>query len=219
MSTINESRDIKDITRVILRDYGQLFITQGEEESLRIEGQEEVVRTVVTYVNNGELVLDIQTGWFDKALNALTSTFEGQSLKYHLSVKKLEGIYISGAGRVKMQGLKTPSIYITLKGAGELILSDLEAGLIDVEMPGAGVISLSGKTDILQVAMKGAGSLDAPKLETREARVSMRGVGKASVWATQSLDATVDGVGAIDYYGNPQVRQNITGLGKVNKRG
>jgi len=218
MSNISENREISGVTRVVLRDYGQLFLTQGAEETLRIEGQEEVLRTVKTYVSEGELVLDIQTGWFDKTWNALTSAVEGQSLKYHLVVKKLEGIFVSGAGRVKMQGLKTESIYVTLKGAGEIVLSSLEAGLVDIDLPGAGIISLSGKTDILQVSMKGAGSFDAPRLESRDARVTLRGVGKASVWATNQLDATVDGVGAIEYYGDPTVRQNISGLGKVNHR-
>jgi hypothetical protein len=117
-----------------------------------------------------------------------------------------------------MTGLKSESLYLTLKGAGEVILTGLEVGLIDVDLPGAGRIALSGKTDRLNVSMKGAGSFDGPQLESREARVILRGVGKATVWATAQLDATVEGIGAIDYYGNPTVRQNVSGLGKVNAR-
>ena len=33
----------------------------------------------------------------------------------------------------------------------------------------------------------------------------------------KKLDATVEGIGAIDYYGNPVIRQNVSGLGKVNE--
>jgi len=210
-----ENREIQDVTRVMLKDYGQLFISQGEEESLRIEGDSDVLRTVKTWINDGELILDIDEGWFQKTWNAVASAIEGRSLKYYLMVKNLEGIFVQGAAQVKMQGLKTPSIYITLKGAGEIILADLEAGLTDIDLPGAGVVSVSGRTDRLQVSVRGAGSFDAPRLECRDAKVSLKGVGKASVWATGMLDALVDGVGAIEYYGEPQLRQKVSGLGKI----
>lgn len=218
MNFSTESREIKDVRRVLLKDYGHLFISQGEEESLRIEGEADVISTVKTFVREGELVLDIDTGWFDKTWSAVTSAVEGRVLKYHLMVKSLDGIFVQGAASVRMQGLKTESLYLTLKGAGEIVINGLTAGLIDADLPGAGRISLSGKTDRLVVNMKGAGSFDGPQLESREAKVVLRGVGKSTVWATAQLDATVEGVGAIDYYGNPVVRQNVSGLGKVNAR-
>jgi hypothetical protein len=221
MNTTNfstETREIKDVRRVLLKDYGHLFISQGEEESLRIEGEADVISTVKTFNREGELVLDIDAGWFDKTWSALSSAVEGRVLKYHLMVKNLDGIFVQGAASVKLQGLKTESLYLTLKGAGEIVLSGIEAGLIDVDLPGAGRIAVSGKTDRLNVSMKGAGSFDSPQLESREAKVTLRGVGKATVWCTAQLDATVEGIGAIDYYGNPVIRQNVSGLGKVNAR-
>jgi len=39
------------------------------------------------------------------------------------------------------------------------------------------------------------------------------------VWAIDSLDVTLSGIGSISYYGNPQVSQNISGLGSVNSKG
>jgi hypothetical protein len=221
MNTMNfstETRDIKDVRRVLLKDYGHLFISQGEEESLRIEGEQEVISTVKSIIREGELILDIDAGWFDKTWSAVTSAVEGRVLKYHLVVKNLDGIFVQGAASVKLQGLKAESLYITLKGAGEIVLGGLDVGLIDVDLPGAGRISLAGKTDRLNVSMKGAGSFDSPQLESREAKVALRGVGKATIWATAQLDATVEGIGAIDFYGNPAVRQNVSGLGKVNQR-
>jgi hypothetical protein len=218
MNFSTETREIKDVKRVLLKDYGHLFISQGEEESLRIEGEAEVISTVKTLIREGELVLDIDAGWFDKTWSAVTSAVEGRVLKYYLMVKSLDGIFVQGTASIKMQGLKTESLYLTLKGAGEIVINGLEAGLVDVDLPGAGRIALDGKTDRLTVSMKGAGSFDSPQLESREARVILRGVGKATVWATGQLDATVEGIGAIDYYGNPVVRQNVSGLGKVNAR-
>ena len=221
MATLNfvsENREIKDVRRITLKDYGHLFISQGNDESLRIEAEPEVLSTVNTRVRDGELILDIDNGWLGKAWSAVASAVEGRVLKYYLMVKSLDSIYVQGAATVKMQGLKTESLYITLKGAGELTLSGLDIGLIDAVLPGAGRINLSGKTDRLQVSMKGAGSFDAPQLESREARIALRGVGKATVFVTSQLDATVEGIGVIDYYGRPTLIQNVTGLGKINAR-
>ena len=65
---------------------------------------------------------------------------------------------------------------------------------------------------------KGAGSYDAPRLESENANIKLQGVGRATVWATQTLNATVDGVGSIDYFGSPDVRKSVSGLGKVAAR-
>jgi hypothetical protein len=218
MNLSTETREVKDVHRVLLKEYGHLFITQGDVESLRIEGEPDVVATVKTIIREGELTLDIDASWFDKTWNAVTSSVVGRVLKYYLTVKDLDGIYVKGAGSVRMEGLRTESLYLTLKGAGEINLTGLESGMTDVDLPGAGRIALMGKSDRLQVMMKGAGSFEGSQLECRDAKVTLRGVGKATVWATGQLDATVEGIGAIDYYGNPTVRENVSGLGKVNAR-
>lgn len=215
---LSETRDIKGISRIVLRDYGQLFIKQGEDEGLRIEGHRDLLHRVKSTIRGNELILDMEGGWFDKAWRTLTSSFEGKSLKYYLTTKKLDGVFVSGAGRIKMQGLKSDNLYLILKGAGEIMISELELDRLEVDLPGAGVISVSGNTTSQQVKLTGAGSFDAPRLKSKEGSVSLKGVGKASVWVTEKLDAKVDGVGSIDYYGDPVVRRKISGLGSIEHR-
>lgn len=218
MHILSEEKSISGVTKVILREYGQLFITQGLSESLRIEGLDSLTRLVRTEVRNGELLIDIDGGWWDRTWRALTSTVEGKPLKFYLTVQKLEGLFVTGAARVKADGLQLDDFQLVMKGAGEIILSNLQANRLDIEMPGAGLISVSGKAREQRVFMRGAGSYDAPRLNTEIADVKMHGVGKAVVWATKSLNASVDGVGSIEYYGSPEVRRTISGLGKISSR-
>ncbi len=215
---ISESRETGRVRSVVLRDYGQLLIEQGATESLRLEGTPDVMAQVNVVNNDGTLILDIQGGWFDKAWKAFTSAVEGKPLKYFLTVREIEGIWVSGAGSVKIQSLKSPNLKLILKGAGELIISRLETEKLEVELPGAGIISLAGRTHSQHVVIRGAGSYDAPRLESSICHVDLRGVGKASIWATGQLDASVDGVGAIEYYGEPEARKSVSGLGKINQR-
>jgi hypothetical protein len=96
-------------------------------------------------------------------------------------------------------------------------MTDIEANNLDIEMPGAGLISLSGNAINQKVWLKGAGSYDCPRLKTENAEVKLHGVGKARVWAVKSLDANVDGIGQIEYFGEPDVRKSVSGLGKVSQ--
>ncbi len=215
---ISETREIRDVTRVILKDYGQLIIKQGDTEQLIVEGQDQVISQVKTQVRQGELLLDIEGGWFDKTWKAFTSVVEGNSLTYTLTIKNLDGIFVSGAARVKCNKLIFNNLKLTLKGAGEIIFNNIQGGRLDVELPGAGIISLAGKIVEQTVKLSGAGSYDAPRLESQICRASLQGVGRATVWATKQLDAKVEGVGSIDYFGSPDVRKSVSGLGKIHQR-
>lgn len=48
--------------------------------------------------------------------------------------------------------------------------------------------------------------------------VRSSGVGSAVVNASEQLDATVSGVGSVEYVGFPQVQESEEGVGDVKKR-
>ena len=43
--------------------------------------------------------------------------------------------------------------------------------------------------------------------------------GSAVVWVENTLDVNVSSVGSVTYFGDPEVTQNISGLGSVNSKG
>jgi hypothetical protein len=217
MHIISETREIKDVRRVVLREFGQLTISQGETESLSLEGQDGLLSLIRTEVRNGELLLDLDGGWWDRTWKAITSTVEGKPLKYFLTLKQLDGLFVTGAARVISKGFKFDQFQLVLKGAGDVKMTDIQANSLDIELPGAGLISLAGEATNQQIWLKGAGSYDAPHLKSQNAVVKLHGVGKARIWVTDSLDASVDGVGHIEYHGDPQVRKSVNGLGKITQ--
>ena len=217
MNIISETRNIENVNRIVLRDYGQLFISQGEKESLHLEAHDSILSLIRTEVRHGELLLDIDGGWWDRTWRAITSTVEGRPLKYHLTLKNLNGLFVSGAARVVCKGFKFEDFHLILKGAGEIKMNDVEANTLDIELPGAGLVTLSGAATNQKVWLKGAGSYDSPKLKSENAVVKLHGVGRARVWAESSLDAHVDGVGSIEYYGSPDVRKKVSGLGSISQ--
>ncbi|HET9445172.1 MAG TPA: DUF2807 domain-containing protein, partial [Steroidobacteraceae bacterium] len=84
---------------------------------------------------------------------------------------------------------------------------------------GAAHILAEGRLDELTVRMSGAGHGDFSRLVADETKVVVEGVGSVIVHPKDTLDATMNGVGAILYTGNPrEVNTRMNGLGTIARR-
>jgi hypothetical protein len=216
---VTESRKVSNFDRVLLRDYGELVITQGEQESLTIETHPDVLTRIKTEVREGKLVIEIGGTWMDKLGHAFSTGLTRQWVKYNLTVRKLTGLEIAGAVRVNASDIETDRLALKLSGAGQVNIKALSAEVLEVDSPGAGAINISGKVGEQRIAISGAGSYKAPKLESRRASVDLRGAGQATVWAVEDLDVAIGGLGSVEYYGFPTVRKKVSGLGTVTSLG
>jgi hypothetical protein len=71
----------------------------------------------------------------------------------------------------------------------------------------------------LNALVNGAGNLDLRRLAAAQARVVVNGTGNVDVDASDRLDATVNGVGNIEYQGKPKVLNTaIHGIGSIRPR-
>jgi hypothetical protein len=108
---------------------------------------------------------------------------------------------------------------VSIPGASDFRLSGVRNEALKVSVEGAARVHASGETGTLDLNLNGAGLIDARELHARRATVVSNGAGLTSVYATESLDATVNGIGGIDYYGDPKaVAPQINGLGRINKK-
>jgi hypothetical protein len=112
-----------------------------------------------------------------------------------ISVPSLDGFNLSGAGDVLMRGIHGDTFTLTIDGAGD--------------------VEVTGSTDVLRVSLDGAGDVNAKQLTARYAVADLSGAGNISVNATDRLDASIDGVGVIDYVGAPRVTKSVSGAGHV----
>ena len=222
MSTGNlatESREVSNFDRVFLRDYGELVITQGEEESLTIETDRDILPQIKTEVREGKLIIKIGGSWMDKLGHALSTSLTRHAIKYDLTVKKLTGLEIAGAVSVKASSIDTDRLALKLSGAGQVNIEALSAEVLEVDMPGAGAIKVSGKVGEQRIAISGAGSYKASKLESARVSVNLTGAGQATVRAIENLDVAIRGIGSVEYYGSPTVKKSVSGIGSITSLG
>jgi hypothetical protein len=108
---------------------------------------------------------------------------------------------------------------VSLPGASVFRLDGLSNEALKVSVEGASKFNASGETARLDIVLNGAGLVEARELRARSAGVVTNGAGTVTVHVTDALDATVNGVGTIDYYGDPKsVNPKVNGIGKITKR-
>lgn len=116
--------------------------------------------------------------------------------------------------------ITTPTLKaIEASGANNISVVGIQGSEFVVELSGAGNIDLKGEVDKFRVELSGAGSIDGKDLKAKEVRVSVSGAASADVYATEFLDASVSGVGSIEYYGNPaKTKTDVSGVGSISRK-
>jgi hypothetical protein len=143
-----------------------------------------------------------------------------------LIITKVKGSTLSIYSKKDLRPREDIVITVTTKelesiessGASEITATEIDCKRFSVSLSGAGGISLSGKSDILDISMSGAGNIDSKNLISDDVYISVSGVGSATVYASNILNAEVSGVGNIEYLGNPsKVSSNVSGVGSISK--
>ena len=92
---------------------------------------------------------------------------------------------------------------LTASGVVDGAVKGVDAERFELDLSGVGDLTLEGECGVFEADVSGVGDLEAEKLECRDVVIEVSGVGDASVYASESVDAKVSGVGAIDVYGGP----------------
>ncbi len=188
---VTESREVGNFDSVHLRGSAQLRISVGEPLELQVQGAEGALKRLDTEVSGN--TLRIRTNGKDQMFSG------GQgSLVITIKVPKLEALHVGGGNDVRIAGL--------------------DGGDVDIEIEGAANLKGMGRVDDLEVRLSGAGRADLRNLVAKDATVIVKGVGSVHVHSTGSLDARMNGVGAILYSGSPaEVHTSMRGLGTISR--
>lgn len=216
---MKESRQISSFNQISFRDFGTLILTQGETESLTIEADQEILSELISEVRGDTLVLGIEEDWFSRIGKVISSVFSSDEYKviYHLTFVDLSQIKVSGKCTLKCDSLAVKDLTLRVSGLGNLSINNLDCGSLETRISGRGDISLSGRAEHQNIRISGSADYDAPNLESSSARIAISGQGNATVRVQEDLDITISGLGQVNYYGQPKIRQVISGMGKSKR--
>ena len=208
-----QTRNVSGFERVQVDGAGELIITQGEEESLEIRAEDNIIDELTSDVSNGTLVL----GYRDNFLR--NSIIPTERITYTLNLIDLSEVTINGAADLEIDALETGSLVLEINGAGQVSIDQFTADSLSVQISGTSTIEIAGQVADQSITIDGAGNYQAGDLETNRTTVNINGLGNATVWAVETLDISIDGGGNLRYYGSPNVTQDINGVGDIDNLG
>lgn len=210
-NVITEARPVSNFENITFSGVGEMFITQGETESLTLEAEDNIAAIITTEVKDDTLTI----GFTQNNINLRPT----QPIKFNVSVKTLNNIRITGAGNIYMPALQTEQFALRISGAGNVKIDNLDAADLTVILSGAGNTGVGGQVNSQTIELTGVGNYGARDLSSQSATVLVSGAGNATVWAQKSLDAEISGFGSVNYYGTPEVQRKITGAGNIKSLG
>jgi hypothetical protein len=188
----SEIREAEDFDSIDIKGAAHLQVTMGQKESVTIEGSSAAVQRLRTEVRGDTLYI------------------RTSKVKHWMSDKHRGGLTV----KVTLPRLAS----LNIEGGNNVQLSGFDGGETRIKTEGATQIRGSGRLDELTVRMEGAGHADLRDLIANEARVTVSGIGSVYVHPKESLDATMNGIGAILYSGSPpEVSTHMNGLGTISK--
>jgi hypothetical protein len=230
---VEKTFEVNDFSGVTLATFGDLYIEMGEEESLHVEAEKNLVAYFEVTTENGMLKID------DRDFVALHPT---KPVKFYLTAKELDTIVLSGSGNVQAPDLTGKEVALTVSGSGDLRADDLSADEITLKISGSGTLDIEGsqagrqeiavsgsgdvriddlEADELAVRVSGSGNVRISSGEADEQRVAVYGSGdyRARDLASEEANVAVTGSGSADIHVSERLEARITGSGDISYAG
>lgn len=150
--------------------------------------------------------------------NGLVGGSRSRAVRVTITYSELDALALSGSVKLTASGLDTPELRLDASGGSTVRIDDIKTQLLRVNGDGALKAELSGHATEQRVSISGAGDYNAEHLESDQASVDVSGVGNVVLRVAKTLSASISGAGTIEYYGDPQVRQRISGVGRIKRR-
>jgi len=218
--------DVSNFNSITLENSGDVYIEQGQTESVTVEADDNILPLLETKVTGKELVLTTKPN---------TGINPSRKIVYRITAKDLTRLSLKGSGNFYVSPLQSDSMELSLNGSGNIKIDDLSTGKLSMDLNGSGNINvdklaataigssingsgdiqLAGEAPTQKISFNGSGNYRAGDLKSNSAEISIPGSAEVTIWVTDTLNANINGSGTIRYYGKPSVNQTGNGSGKI----
>lgn len=183
-----EKRTVPSFTAVNISGAYDVEIIVQKEQSLEIEGDDNLLPLITTDVRDGVLEINNKKSFSTK-----------NKLRLRISVPTLDSISTSGASDITASGVKSEEFHIDTSGAGSLQVSG-ETKTLEIEMSGAGDVDAKD-LHAAKVNVSSSGAATAEVYASEELRADVSGAGNVNYYGDPKI-----------------VKGDTSGAGSVTKR-
>lgn len=203
--SVKETLQVDKFDAFTLSFSGNVYVKQGNTQSVVVEGQKNIIDNIVTTVDGGHWKIK-----FDKSVR------NHDRINVYITVANLTEVNISGSGDIMGEGKFTGlgDFKTRVSGSGDIAMN-IEATSVSSKISGSGNIKLGGSANALDIQVSGSGDVYADNLQVQDCTIRVSGSGDCRVHATGSLDVHVSGSGDVKYKGSPKVKAKMSGSGDI----
>jgi hypothetical protein len=202
---VEKTLQLDDFSGIRLSISADVYLTQGNTQSVRISAQQNIIDLIETQVEDNIWKIKTEENIDDHA-----------PIKIYITVPRMTYVKLSCSGDIYTENTFTGNdlVEVGISGSGDLRFKTT-ARSIEATISGSGDIELDGSTENLNISISGSGDVDAKELMSSNCEVKISGSGGAKVHATQNLNVRVSGSGDVYYKGSPNVQSRISGSGDL----
>ncbi len=187
-----ETRNVGEFSKLSYGVSGTLYLTQGNENSVVIEGDEETLEEISTEVRGDKLVIrDKSNSWWGWS--------NSKKVTIYVTMKDIEAISVAGSGNLVGKNKITASnLDLRVSGSGDLNADIDVRNQLDASASGSGDMMIRGICNDFDSNVSGSGRINGKLRINEDAKMSISGSGKIEVEGTsKSVTARISGSGSI----------------------
>ena len=196
-----EERPVKNVRHVILSDIGRLVIQQGSEEVLIVESDRQMLPNVSSIMENDTLTLGMSRSWSERIANSFTLRHVG----YHLTVKNLETVELSGISNLELSGVEGKSLEISTRGRISVKIEAINVRKFTGKFHWATNVLVSGEAVQQDIILSGSSKYNAANLVSQQGTFNLSDTAKAEVNVEKKLVVVTTGEAFLQYKGSPRI--------------
>ena len=194
--------------------FADVVVSEGATQKVEVSGPSHLLDQLRVRVQSG--ILEFRTS--RSGINWLGKQQPSERLKISVTLPTFKLLKLAGAGSITgLTPLTSSELEVTFAGASHATL-DLRNARVRVAISGAGDVLLRGTTTRQEVRIQGTGNYHAFDLQSVDAVASVSGTGSQEISVSNSLKASIAGIGTIRYRGKPAtITRSVSGLGTIEE--
>lgn len=192
--------------KVNFNTIGELTIAIGQEETLRVVAEDNLLKYFKAEVRGDTLYIDSQENVNLRPM---------RPVKFSLTVKSLEAVAVNGSGDLAVvDDIEADNFSAAINGSGNVALAEVAAPTVKLTVAGSGDLKTSAlEADAtLTAKIAGSGNIVATEMRAPDVSFTTNGSGDLKVdWiAADTLTLHIASSGQLTINGGEVVRQTIT---------
>lgn len=191
-----------------------VIIKQGNEEAVVVSASEDKYRSrIKAEVVNGVLRISYDNESVWKWTNG------DKKLRAYISVKNIDGLEVSGACDIKIDGvLKTSKLKIELSGASSF-KGEVDVNEMIVDQSGASSSNVKGRATNIDIEVSGASDFKGFDLVTENCKAEASGASDIRITVNKDLKVKASGASDVEYKGSALISDfSTSGASSLKKR-